>query len=254
MRTRQIAASERLTPYGFRFGGYDLFHQDDWEAGARELVQSLLPATDVLIDVGASHGYYTCLAAQAGVAVAAIEAEPNSLYVLQKNVLRNGFQGVEIFPIAVAAEVDVRKFYGDGDYASLDPSWTGVGDEFSQLVPTNTLDNLFAGRWLEKQILVKIDVEGLEAEVLAGAQQLMSRARKPYWLIESFPRREDSSTFTRMFEALFAAGYSAILADEGCSAVTLDGVRRWAENPPGRVFPNFFFFDAAVWPRKPAGE
>jgi FkbM family methyltransferase len=244
-RSRQIASKIRQTQEGFRFAGYGLFYREDWEVEERSIVNSLLPKSDVFLDVGASHGYYACLAAHAGVQTAAIEAEQNSLKVLMGNVLVNGFNNVEVFPVAVARHVGISKFYGDGDCASLDREWAGVGQEFSQLVACNTLDNLFADRWTDRQLLIKIDVEGLEAEVLAGAGGLIGRSVKPYWLIESFPRQSNADAFKAVFETMFSVGYSALVADRERTRVSPEMVTRWAADlkAPGRASSNFLFFD-----------
>jgi len=245
-RSRQFANHARLTRHGFEFAGYPIFFQDEWEVCERKIIGAVLPSCRVFLDIGASHGFYSCLAAQAGLIVAAVEAERNSSLVLQANVRRNGFTKVEVFPVAVAQSVGVADLYGDGDCASLDLSWAGVGAGFRQLVPTNTIDNLFADRWSGNQLAIKVDVEGLEKKVLDGGTRLIRRAPKPFWLIETFPRASDSSSFLEVFSIMFAAGYKAFVADEARTPVTTDLVQRWAENPklPGRAGSNFIFVDA----------
>lgn len=46
---------------------------------------------DVVVDVGANHGFFTCYAAQRGARVYAFEPNPKTFEFLKKNIARNGF-------------------------------------------------------------------------------------------------------------------------------------------------------------------
>lgn len=156
-----------------------------------EIVKHLHPG-GCFYDVGAHIGYYSLLAARLvgrqGRAVA-FEPDPINAAALQENLSRNNLHQVEVIPAAVwnvsgqvkfqrssalSPEVSSRRGKvagpaGEGLGAGLIESEAVTLDAFAQNHPVPTM--------------IKIDVEGAEAEVLQGAQRLISQAR-PIWLIE----------------------------------------------------------------------
>lgn len=230
-RTAQLAADHRDHPLGFRFAGFDIFFKESWEPQERAIIDEHLSPTSVFVDVGAMQGFYTCFAASKGLEVAAIEPEPGNVRFLLSNITENGFN-VEVFPVAVSSKAGAAMIYGDGDMSSLVSGWARYPESFSQRVATNTLDNLFGDRWMDRPILLKVDVEGHELAVLQGAQRLLSRNEKPTWLIETFPFLVDENysanpDFVQLFEMMFDAGYNAVRTDNR-SRVSLHDVRLWA--------------------------
>ena len=246
-------------PYGFRFTGHESFFEDDWEACERSIVREQLATADVFIDVGACHGIYSCLAASMGLRVAAIEPDSANLQILMSNIRANGFDTVEVFPVALSGAAGVRELFGAHDIASLTPGWFGAGGDSARYVPTNTLDNLFASRWRDERVFVKVDAEGEEYGVLQGATAFMERGNKPGWLIETFPFRQDryperNPDFARLFALMSGHGYRCRHAETG-EAVTADLADRWAARPEEADIgsSNFFFYpDGRTRSRPPA--
>ena len=229
-RTRVLAARHRAHFLGFLFAGTDAFFDPAWEAEEREAMETQLGRADVLIDIGANQGLYSCIAAQRGVHVAAVEPEIGNLRFLMSNIRANGFE-VEIFATALGASTATSDFYGDGDTASLVRGWGSSPTSFVQRVPVNTADNLFADRWPGQRILIKMDVEGFEAAVLDGAARLLARTPRPVWLIETFPtvydeKRSPNPDFARVFETMLAHGYQCTHVQSRLS-VDYDQVKRW---------------------------
>lgn len=231
----RLVRRHRRHAHGFRFAGHESFFDEDWEARERAIVRDRLARADVLIDVGACHGIYSCLAASMGVGVAAIEPEPANLRFLMSNVRENGFGNVEVFPLALSDSVGVRALYGRRDTASLTPGWFGAARPSPRLVPTNTLDNLFAARWRDARVFVKADVEGEELALLRGASAFLGREDGPDWLIETFPFRQDrypepNPDFAELFRLMSAHGYRALHVDTGRD-VTPRMAAEWAARP-----------------------
>ncbi len=248
-RSSQLAGVSVETDYGFQFAGNPTYLQQTWEPNERQIVSVLLPTIDVFIDVGANQGFYSCLAAHAGKDVAAVEPESSNLKFLKSNVARNGFNNVEIYPLAMSDKPGVLQLYGDGDTASLVSGWLGTSSAFCQAVPTNSLDNLFADRWAGKRLFIKIDVEGFEEAVISGANALIAREPTPIWLIETFPEMLDGSGrqnpgFMSTFKTLLSSGYRAVLVDKAQMPVSFDVVKTWYADPSTRGLggSNFLLF------------
>lgn len=206
-RARQIARTPRPVREGFRFASYDMAFTDDWEREERDLVARHLPDCAALVDVGANNGFYSLLAAHLGKAALAVEPDAGNLVVLRANTRG---KPVEIIA-AVLDEAEGRtELFGDGDMASLDPEWQGVGRHFRQTVAALTLDGLLEGRWPGERLFIKIDVEGAEARVLRGAGATLRREPRPMWLIEALPHLPTGAENPAYAEAraiMDAAGY-----------------------------------------------
>ncbi len=132
----------------------------------------------LLVDVGANWGYFTLVWAAANPAnrVIAIEASPRNTAPLVENVARNGLAGrVQVFPIAAGAAKGFVEFDPGPDGQT---GWGGISAKHSAgsvRIAAAPLDELCAGE--EKIAVLKIDVEGAEAIVLAGARRLLQERR-----------------------------------------------------------------------------
>lgn len=154
-------------------------------------VDRMLKPGMVFVDVGANDGYYTLFAARrVGPAGKVIAIEPSSRERahLQRNLGRNGLENVQVVAAALGAEagfVDLHLAHGVhaghntlGDFAHDD-----VVRASSERVPLETLDAVVARQGLSRVDMVKIDVEGGEAGVIAGAREVLSTMR-PVLLME----------------------------------------------------------------------
>lgn len=157
-------------------------------AGAHESVEtaffrSRLNETSVCCDIGANVGYYSLLfasLASRGV-VHSFEPVPLNFYVLCTNRLLNSFSNLIANPCAVG---DVNGSIGfvvsrDSAFSSLvDTKIKPMATEIS--VPITTLDAYCEKNAVRKIDVLKVDVEGAEGRVLAGADQLFrNRAEHP---------------------------------------------------------------------------
>lgn len=247
-RAERLSQRFRDHALGFRFAGRDEFFRESWEPHERTAITDALGRADIFIDIGANEGVYSCLAASKGVAVCAVEPEAGNLRYLLSNIQENGFDRVEVFPIAIAERPRVAKFYGDGVIASLASEWHRWRKSFFQLTPVNTLDNLFADRWPGQRLLLKIDVEGGEIDAIRGAARLIARDPKPSWIIESFLFNRDETRslnggFGELFATMFAAGYACTQVGSG-AAVTAVDVQQWLARPADAQLglSNFLFY------------
>jgi FkbM family methyltransferase len=145
-------------------------------------IQLIQPGMTV-VDGGAYHGLYTLLAAKrVGVAgrVLAIEPHPASRERLEANVARNRFENVVVFPGALADAKGEAALRAPTDYrwlgeSSLRPDRQERRAQSSISVVTERLDALLELVGRRPLDIVKLDVEGLEAEALRGGRMAISR-------------------------------------------------------------------------------
>jgi FkbM family methyltransferase len=147
--------------------------KDFYEAELLDALRGELSPGDVVIDVGANIGNHTVYFAKvAGCRVAAFEAHPVVFGFLQDNVRLNGLEGrVDAYHLAVSdAEGRVSMV------AELDNNLgaTRFGMDADGTVRAVRLDDMDLPHPVR---LMKIDVEGMEVEVLRGAHDLIARDR-----------------------------------------------------------------------------
>jgi FkbM family methyltransferase len=141
------------------------------------LMAELRPG-DTVVDVGAFVGLYSVAVARRlgpGGRVVAFEPDPDSFALLAQHVRLNGVEGrVELVRAAVGERSGEVPFLGGGLSEShvLGGSAPAAGR-----VPCVTLDEVLEGRRVD---VLKVDVEGYEAQVLSGAHRILADpARRP---------------------------------------------------------------------------
>jgi FkbM family methyltransferase len=128
----------------------------------------LLRSNDLFVDIGANVGVYTVLAAGAvGTTAVAIEPLPDTFAKLLTNLRANRLDGkAKPHNIGLGRSESTLRFTTDKDtmnHVITDENWSGPSLE----VQVRTLDAVLEG---QTPALIKIDVEGWESEVLAGAE------------------------------------------------------------------------------------
>lgn len=234
----QLGVKGELTPYGFRlYGSATSVHHDAMRKGRFEpeetrLLQRALVAADVFVDVGANVGFYVCLARHRGRHAVAIEPQPKNLRLLYKNLLANGYEDVEVFPLGIGDKPGLAKLYGpSGTGASVIPGWAHQHAGYHSVIALTTLDTLLEGRFPGKRLLIKIDVEGAEYRVLKGAEATLTRRPWPVWMVEiclhEFHPQGMNPDYLATFEEFWEHGYEARTADGRQRLVALEEVRAW---------------------------
>lgn len=133
-------------------------------------VMHFLRPGQLFVDVGANVGAFTVLAAGvAGARTIAFEPSPETFVMLSKNVLVNGLnQQVHTVNAAVGRQIGTARF--SAGFGTENHIATLAEDENSVSVPVTTLDYELAN---EPTTLLKVDVEGFETEVFAGAENTL---------------------------------------------------------------------------------
>jgi FkbM family methyltransferase len=154
----------------------------DYEKPVMDAFVRELRPDAVVFDVGAHWGLYTLVAARRAKRVVAFEPSGHNRALLTRNVKLAGLKNVQVRPELVADRVGTTTFHDYQGPPSHDLSMMGglLPQRFTRPVeaPVTTIDALD----IEPDVL-KIDVEGAEASVLAGAARVLRDAR-PTILVE----------------------------------------------------------------------
>jgi FkbM family methyltransferase len=182
---RLYTGEPQMTPMGFKLIGNREMERGEFERHERQLVELLLDAAEVVINVGANIGYYCCTASQRGKHVVAFEPMPANLFHLYRNIQANGWeQQIEVFPLALADHVGLVEIFGGGTGASLIRGWAGTPESRVTTVPVSTLDHVLGHRFSNQRCLLIVDIEGAEGALLRGASSYLEREPKPIWMVE----------------------------------------------------------------------
>jgi FkbM family methyltransferase len=177
------------------------------EDATTEFIKSFLRPGMIFVDVGANVGYFTLLAASLGASVIAYEPTPGVFERLRQNVALNNFTRVVLVNAAVADQPGTLTLYQSPD----DPEANNIFGEGSHAVevPSVTLDEDLTNRGVQKIDLLKIDAEGAEPLVLAGATTLFLLSPAPTIIIEVNPvaLRSANSAPAAVFNRLQTSGY-----------------------------------------------
>ena len=226
---RTASKPPSLTPYGFKFSGPRAI--SNYETEEIEVFLECLRRSSVCIDIGANVGLYSCLAISCGKQVLAVEPNPINLQRMYKNLISNEFLDIEVYPVGVSNEPGLKRLYGSGLNASFVTGWARAKDNCYTVAPLTTLDILVGTRFDGSQVTIKIDVEGLEFEVVKGGTRTLALTPKPFWLIEIVLTEQiPGGLNTRMyetFEIFWRNGYQARTADRERKLVQPKDIERW---------------------------
>jgi FkbM family methyltransferase len=166
-----------------------------------------LRAESVAYDLGANYGIHTLLMARrisGSGHVYAFEPAPAICAELRCNVALNAFSNVSVFQLAAAAETSRRPFVSGAHGGAghlISPSDSQID---SHIVDTVSLDHFVYSQGNRPPAFIKIDVEGAESQVLAGAVRVLREA-KPTMLVELHSPSEDVA----VGQILLDHGYTA---------------------------------------------
>jgi FkbM family methyltransferase len=176
----------------------------------------------VVIDVGANFGYYSVLTARrsgSGSSVHALEPDPDAYELLVRNADLNHVGGIMHCHAVCAGAADSEiTFYQSQESAFSSARPTARSPIRAVIkVPERKLDSLAAEWGVNGIDGLKVDVEGFEPEVLAGAQALIAQSRDPAIMLEVSSKNLPPEPRQRLAEILHVLyekhGFSGWLAD-----------------------------------------
>lgn len=132
----------------------------------------LLRKDDLFVDIGANIGSYTVLAASVGAKSISIEPIKNAFDHLIRNIHLNDIGGsVDARQIGISSSSGTLKFTNGLDTVNHVVNGQEQTGSNTCEVQVAALDDVIAGL---KPVLIKIDVEGFEREVVAGAKKALA--------------------------------------------------------------------------------
>lgn len=154
--------------------GY-LFAEHDWLAETNET--EVPQEGDIVIDIGAHVGVFAAKALDRGAArVIVVEPDPLNIECLRRNFSTEISSGrVAVIPEAAWNKTETLTFH-----LRQSSAWNSLrGGESDQSidVPARPLDDIVGELELTRVDYIKVDVEGVEAEVLEGAVDTLRRFR-----------------------------------------------------------------------------
>jgi FkbM family methyltransferase len=193
-----------------------LFLTGNFEPNELTWMSQTLVEGMTMIDIGAHMGMYTLTASklvgESGVVVA-VEPSTREFQRLNFHVTLNELRNVRCLQLAASsasgeATLKIASEWNSGHNTFgefFNPEVETIREE---RVLTQTLDAVVSAQNLERVDLIKIDVEGHELQVLAGAVETLTRFR-PNLLIEVFEEtlRRQGGSAEAVLEFLTGHGY-----------------------------------------------
>lgn len=151
-----------------------IYFHGEYEPAITALFRGLVRPDTTVFDVGANAGYFSILAAELGASVHAFEPNPAVRALLSRSAALGSGQ-IEVVPAACSDHQGKMSLYLSGpENTGMSSLTVSTGRRVE--VAVATLDE-YAHRTQTTPTLIKIDVEGHEREVLAGAWSLLETAR-----------------------------------------------------------------------------
>lgn len=169
-----------------------------WEATSLRAFSELSRKSERFLDVGAYSGIYSLIACADGDGeVIAFEPNPETRPLLERNIRANRWESrITVVPKGASDRPGTARMAipADTTAARVDDAGTGPTIELT------SIDDVLGGLRAD---IIKIDVEGLEARVLAGASETLRRY-KPALIVESLNER----SFEEVRAVLTPHGYN----------------------------------------------
>jgi len=196
-----------------------------FETAKFEALATLIQERDVFWDVGAHYGYATLVGVRAtgeGGEVLAFEPSEQNRWFLHRHLRWNGGTNVRVLPVAVADQ-DGTESFGGASSSSIAQS-LGAGEDS---VTVRSVASLLDDGHPSPDV-IKIDVEGAESRVLAGASEALSAMA-----VEERPSVlcavHDPEQFEECTRVLRSLDYAVTGA--GWFSAYLDGGQVWSGDP-----------------------
>jgi FkbM family methyltransferase len=139
----------------------------------------LVKKGESFLDIGAYMGYGTVRMAReldVGSRILAVEADPDSVWLLEQNVKANNLSNVSIIHKAVSNSDGTASFYKTGRQANSLISEV-VSSEHEIQIPTTAIDSILKGAGMDSVDRISITINGAEVEAVQGMEATVKQSR-----------------------------------------------------------------------------
>lgn len=147
-----------------------------WEGSTTAVLLQLLHGSADFIDVGANIGWFTLTAAQALAGrgeVHSFEPDPANFAKLRANVAINKFGNVSLKEVALSRSSETATLFLNASNLGDHSLHAAPHRPGAVVVRTERLDD-YAGLGMKRPLIIKLDVQGSERDVLAGAHRILT--------------------------------------------------------------------------------
>ena len=223
---------------------FELHSTGTYEPFTRDACLDLLGPGMVFLDVGSHVGLYSIPAAakvtDAG-RVVAFEPHPGNRSLLEKNVLRNHADNVTVVDAAVSDSsgemmLQVSPF-NTGDHRLYRRD---AGSGSGVMTRVVSIDEWCRQNNVTRVDMVKIDVQGAEARVIAGMKQMIDCSPGINIILEYTPwmLREAGDEPEELLNDLVSRGFTLSIIDEGRGTLEPSTAEEIHRACPGRSYVN----------------
>ncbi len=223
----RLRSGPRVLVHAEEFIGRIVFYFGELDPRISWVCRRLLRPGDVVVDVGANYGVVSLLAAQlvgGGGIVHAVEPQPEVADLLRRSAERNGFDHLHVHEVALSdrdGELALRIPTGNLGGASLSrTSEQGT----SVVVRVRHADAFLSELGVARVRVLKVDIEGHEAEFLRGARPFLARCPPDVIVFESNDALYETGEHVRFWDRaavreLLDLGYDMVRIGECLGAV-----------------------------------
>jgi FkbM family methyltransferase len=166
-----------------------------WESWITFWMYKNVKPHQTVLDIGANHGYYSLMLAALGCTVVASEPQPKLARLISLSAKHNQYKRLTVLESAFSDKIGESMFqvpvhHGMNATLSDNNSYDPYGSDYIT-VKTIKLDDE-----LNSYDFIKIDAEGAEAKIWAGAQNYFAKNPETLVLMEwRYDRYEDPEAF-----------------------------------------------------------
>lgn len=154
---------------------YVMLEQEEWFEPELNFLRDFVQPGMQVVDAGACFGGYALpLAKQVGSTgkVFAFEPSEKSRSYLEKSKVKNGFNQLEVIGRGLSSEVGVLPFQEEKT-----PEFNYVDDDGNKEIQVTTLDAWWSFAGQPQLDVIKLDINGMEADALKGGTELLANAK-----------------------------------------------------------------------------
>lgn len=215
---------------------YILLEQEDWFEEETDFLRKVIEPGMTAIDIGANYGVYAAtLAASVGSQGKVLAIEPASTTARYLRTTLSEFSTTTLLQAALG-EVDSEATLVVADNSESNRLVSvAAADEQVETVPLRRLDDVVLDITFPTPDFIKLDAEGAETNILAGAKNLLAKADP----LIMFERKHGASVNTDLIEAFESLGFGiyqllpgpAVLAPYDAKRTDAFGLNLFAVKP-----------------------